>query len=151
MAKYGLQKPTKKPLPNFKYVIWFNPKTGEPTVSPIDSKRYRMYFGVSKSMQKGWFSTERGKGKLKEQKARKWLNRVLGIADEDVFITNSVLRAHSDKKAYGVMRVMWDVFRQEFNPQIVLSKHSGKGVEYHEAWHYISQLILTDAQRSQLY
>lgn len=151
LAKYGLSKPTKKPLPGFKYVIWFNPKTGEPTVSPIDSKKYRLYFGVERSMQKGWFSTEKGKGKLKEQKARKWLNRVLGIADEDVFVTNSILRSHSDKKAYGVMRVVWDAFKQQFDPQIVLSRHGGKGVEYHEAWHYISQLILTDSQRAELY
>nr|DAX15068.1 MAG TPA: hypothetical protein [Bacteriophage sp.] len=117
----------------------------------MNVKDYLKNFGLERYKQKGWYSTEKSNGKLKEQKARKWLNDKLGLTDEDIFITNSVLRTHSNEKAYGVMRVVWDYFKKEFNPQIVISKHGGKGVTYHEAWHYVSQLLLTENQRSALY
>lgn len=151
LSKYKLQKPTRAPQLGSRYVIFFSPKTGKPSIIQMNVKDYLKNFGLKRYKQKGWYSTEKDNGKLKEQKARKWLNDKLGLTDEDVFITNSVLRTHSNEKAYGVMRVVWDYFKKEFNPQIVISKHGGKGVTYHEAWHYVSQLLLTENQRSALY
>ena len=151
ISKYKLQKPTRAPQLGSRYVIFFSPKTGKPSIIQMNVKDYLKNFGLERYKQKGWYSTEKSSGKLKEQKARKWLNDKLGLTDEDVFITNSVLRTHSDQKAYGVMRVVWDYFKKEFNPQIVISKHGGKGVTYHEAWHYVSELLLTENQRSALY
>lgn len=151
LAKYGLSRPTRAPQIGSRYVIKFSPKTGQPVVTFINNKEYLQLFGMEQYSKKSWYSTEKGEGKLSESKARSWLNKKLGLSDEDIFVTNSILRTHSDEKAYGVMRVVWDTFAQEFNPQIVLSKHAGKGVTYHEAWHYISQLLLTDKQRQTIY
>ena len=108
-------------------------------------------FGRSSYKREGWYSTGKGRGKLNASKAKSWLNRKLGLSDEDVMITSAVMRTHSDDKAYGVMRVVWNKLRQEFNPQIVLSQEAGRDVTYHEAWHYVSQLLLTDQQRAVLY
>ena len=36
-------------------------------------------------------------------------------------------------------------------PQIGLSLQSGEGVEYHEAFHYVSLLLLNEAQRRAVY
>lgn len=150
LAEFNLTRPTESPLPGWKYVIWFG-KDGTPKIMPINHKAYMQYFGRSSYKREGWYSTSRGKGKLNANKARSWLNRKLGLSDEDVMITNSVMRTHSDNKAYGVMRVVWNRIRQEFNPQVVLSQEAGRDVTYHEAWHYVSQLLLTDQQRTVLY
>lgn len=151
LQQYGLEKPTKQPIPGFKYVIQFHKTTGKPMVIPLNSKEFIRLFGHDRYKKGGWFSTQKGSGKMNISKSRKWLNEKLGLAEDDVLLTNSILRTHSDQKAYGVMRVVWDVFKKEFNPQIVLSYYAGKDVTYHEAWHYVSQLLLTDNQRSVLY
>lgn len=39
----------------------------------------------------------------------------------------------------------------EFTARITLSTKGGVGVEYHEAWHYVSLLLLSPAQRDQIY
>lgn len=150
LAEFGLSKPTESPLPGWKWVIWFG-KDGTPKLLQINQKRYMQEFGRSSYKREGWYSTGRGRGKLNASKAKDWLNRKLGISDEDVMITSAVMRTHSDDKAYGVMRVVWNKLRQEFNPQIVLSQEAGRDVTYHEAWHYVSQLLLTDQQRNILY
>lgn len=150
LAEFGLSKPTESPLPGWKWVIWFG-KDGTPKLLQINQKRYMQEFGRSSYKREGWYSTGKGRGKLNASKAKSWLNRKLGLSDEDVMITSAVMRTHSDDKAYGVMRVVWNKLRQEFNPQIVLSQEAGRDVTYHEAWHYVSQLLLTDQQRTVLY
>jgi hypothetical protein len=54
-------------------------------------------------------------------------------------------------EVYGLMKVSFNRIFKEFNPQIVLSEQAGQGIEYHEAFHYVSQLILNEEQRNQVY
>lgn len=61
------------------------------------------------------------------------------------------MRAINTPSAYGLLQSVFDRIHDEFVARIVLSTKGGAGVEYHEAWHYVSLLLLTPAQRDQIY
>lgn len=131
------------------------PKQGYTYVRKADGK-YVILPNNSRVLQKmlgnkGVFSTVRGEGTLDIAAAKKWLHDTLGIDPDDVMVTNAVMRAINTPSAYGLLQSVFDRIHDEFVARIVLSTKGGAGVEYHEAWHYVSLLLLTPAQRDQIY
>lgn len=130
-----------KPQNDMTYVVYDNGQVG--FVSK-DSKIYRTFIGVP--------SQERGEGQIDYEKSKKWLNETLGIPKDNILSTRSAIKlANLPGDAYGVMEVAFDRISQEFVPMITLSKKSGKGIEYHEGYHYVSLLVLTEEQRNAVY
>jgi len=142
LAKYGLTLPDEKAPNGFVYAIGFNKETGIASVVATPK-------GRAKAL--GLFSTTRGRGKMNEEKAKAWLNEKLGIDPTDVITTKAVLRTHSDEEAYGVLRVAFDRILNEFKPTVTLRETAGRGIEYHEAWHYVSMLLLSEQERQSIY
>ena len=99
----------------------------------------------------GLHSTNRGVGRIDLQQARQWLVDTLGIDPTDVLFTNAVMKMADSDSVYGVMRVVLDRIANEFRPNIILSQQAGKGVEYHEAFHYVSMLLLDEVTRDRVY
>lgn len=131
------------PKPRWEYILKEDGTTVMlPSHNPIVAK-------LRKSS--GLYSTTKGRGKFDEQKARKWLKDKLGLDIDNVFVTGAVMRMADAPEIYGLMKVSFNRIFKEFNPQIVLSEQAGQGIEYHEAFHYVSQLILSEEQRNQVY
>lgn len=131
------------------------PKQGYTYVRKADGK-YVILPNNSRVLQKmlgnkGVFSTVRGEGILDIAAAKKWLHDTLGIDPDDVMVTNAAMRAINTPSAYGLLQSVFDRIHDEFVARIVLSTKGGAGVEYHEAWHYVSLLLLTPTQRDQIY
>lgn len=131
------------------------PKQGYTYVRKADGK-YVILPNNSRVLQKmlgnkGVFSTVKGEGTLDIAAAKKWLHDTLGIDPDDVMVTNAAMRAINTPSAYGLLQSVFDRIHDEFVARIVLSTKGGAGVEYHEAWHYVSLLLLTPAQRDQIY
>lgn len=131
------------------------PKQGYTYVRKADGK-YVILPNNSRVLQKmlgnkGVFSTVRGEGTLDIAAAKKWLHDTLGIDPDDVMVTNAAMRAINTPSAYGLLQSVFDRIHDEFVARVVLSTKGGAGVEYHEAWHYVSLLLLTPAQRDQIY
>lgn len=131
------------------------PKQGYTYVRKADGK-YVILPNNSRVLQKmlgnkGVFSTVRGEGNLDIAAAKKWLHDTLGIDPDDVMVTNAAMRAINTPSAYGLLQSVFDRIHDEFVARVVLSTKGGAGVEYHEAWHYVSLLLLTPAQRDQIY
>ena len=61
------------------------------------------------------------------------------------------MRMANAPEVYGAFQVCLDRLNGLFTPKIYLSEQSGEGVEFHEAFHYVSQLILSQKQRQSLY
>ena len=75
-------------------------------------------------------------------KAIKWLKSKLGLTDEQVIITEGVIRQFANGSAvYGVCNT----------DCINISDMAIEGVQYHEAWHRVSLLMLTPEMRQNLY
>ena len=75
-------------------------------------------------------------------KAIKWLKRTLGLTDEQITITDGVIRQFANGSAvYGVCNA----------DCINISNMAVDGVQYHEAWHRVSLLMLTPEMRKNLY
>lgn len=131
------------------------PKQGYTYVRKADGK-YVILPNNSRVLQKmlgnkGVFSTVRGEGALDIAAAKKWLHDTLGIDPDDVMVTNAAMRAINTPSAYGLLQSVFDRIHDEFVARVVLSTKGGAGVEYHEAWHYVSLLLLTPTQRNQIY
>lgn len=131
------------------------PKQGYTYVRKADGK-YVILPNNSRVLQKmlgnkGVFSTVRGEGALDIAAAKKWLHDTLGIDPDDVMVTNAAMRAINTPSAYGLLQSVFDRIHDEFVARVVLSTKGGAGVEYHEAWHYVSLLLLTPTQRDQIY
>lgn len=131
------------PKPRWEYILKEDGTTVMlPSHNPIVAK-------LKKSS--GLYSTTKGRGKFDEQKARKWLKDKLGLDIDNVLVTGAVMKMADAPEVYGLMKVSFNRIFKEFNPQIVLSEQAGQGIEYHEAFHYVSQLILDEEQRNQVY
>lgn len=131
------------PKPRWEYILKEDGTTVMlPSHNPIVAK-------LKKSS--GLYSTTKGRGKFDEQKARKWLKDKLGLDIDNVLVTGAVMKMADAPEVYGLMKVSFNRIFKEFNPQIVLSEQAGQGIEYHEAFHYVSQLILNEEQRNQVY
>ena len=80
--------------------------------------------------------------KINTDKATKWLKRTLGLTDEQVIVTDGVIRQFANGSAvYGVCNA----------DCINISNMAVEGVQYHEAWHRVSLLMLTPEMRRNLY
>ena len=140
LDKYGLQIPAnQKLLPGFAWGI-VDGKDGNKVVTMAPKK-----------FVSGVFSVVKGTGTIDENQAKQWIVNTLGIDPSNVVVTNAVMTTMNDDKIYGVMRVASNAITRELMPQIVLSREAGEGVQYHEAFHYVSLLLLNDYQRNQIY
>lgn len=99
----------------------------------------------------GVHSTVRGTGQINVEQAKQWLHDTLGIDPDDVMVTNAVMKAINAPQVYGLLQSVFDRIHDEFRARITLSTQSGEGVEYHEAWHYVSLLLLDSKTRDQIY
>lgn len=80
--------------------------------------------------------------KINTKKAVKWLKSRLGLTDEQITITDGVIREFANGSAvYGVCNA----------DCINISNMAIEGVQYHEAWHRVSLLMLTPEMRRNLY
>lgn len=96
----------------------------------------------------GIYSSEKGKGKFNKEKALKWLQDKLGLTEEkDVFTTKSLLKMMDGKEVYGVV----EPSAHTIGAIMQLSEQGGKGLEYHEAWHWVNMLLHTREQRVKMY
>ena len=114
--------------------------------------KYKVVLAPKGKVQ-GFNSTVRGKGSFNKEGALKWLEQTLGITPEntDIIVVNGIASTLSDSRVYGVMRVVADTLSGQLNPQFLFSNDAGKGIEYHEAFHYVTQLLLNKMQRAALY
>ena len=79
---------------------------------------------------------------INTEKAVKWLKSKLGLTDEQITITDGVIRQFANGSAvYGVCNA----------DCINISNMAVEGVQYHEAWHRVSLLMLTPEMRRNLY
>jgi hypothetical protein len=68
---------------------------------------------------------------------------MLGLTDDQVIITNAVLKSFTNKRVYGVTQVAADIINGEARVQFILSKNANRGVYFHEAFHYVNLLLHT--------
>lgn len=95
----------------------------------------------------GVFSEEGG-GTLNVKKARAFLNEILGLSEDKVFITNGIIASFDNREAYGCVTASSDTIAEAI---IGLSTQAGSGVEYHEAWHYVNLLLHNSITRNLIY
>lgn len=140
LAKYGLSIPTNMGL--MKGRVWgiFPGADGKMKVGQVPAKNV-----------KGVYSVVQGNRQMDYKQAKKWLMDTLGLDERQIRVTNGVMRMLSDAKVYGVMQVVNDRIRQTLGANITLSQLAGEGIEYHEAWHYVSLLMLSPTERQALY
>lgn len=143
LQKYGLEIPSNMKAP-----------VGQKWAIVPDKQKggYKVTLAPAKFVQ-GFTSTERGEGNFKRETALKWLEDTLGITPEntDILVVNAIASTLSDARVYGLMRVAADSISGQLNPQFIFSNDAGKGIEYHEAFHYVTQLLLNRQQRAALY
>lgn len=77
--------------------------------------------------------------KMDTKQAREWIENTLGITPD---ITDTVIDV-TESGANVVGRVTED--------SILLYKEAPKGTEYHEAWHRVSQLLISERNRRKIY
>lgn len=99
----------------------------------------------------GVYSTERGEGTIDTQKSKQWLRDTLGLDEDQMIVVNAIHRAASDKIAYGLTDISANAITGEIQGTIFLSKQSGLGNEYHEAFHYVNLLLHNRFTRQKIY
>lgn len=99
----------------------------------------------------GVYSTERGEGTIDIDKSKQWLRDTLGLNEDQMLVVNAIHRAASDKIAYGLTDISANVITGEIQGTIFLSKESGLGNEYHEAFHYVNLLLHNRFTRQKIY
>ena len=98
----------------------------------------------------GMYSTEdnevnRISQDLKE--AKSWLMEKLGLDTDQVMVFNGVMRSASNgPRVYGVTRLAANGLGN-----IILGQGAGKGIQYHEAWHFTNLLLLSPKERQLVY
>lgn len=101
---------------------------------------------------RGAYQTQEHAGKQDMEAARKWLREKLGIADYNIITLNAVMRSFTNKRVFGVTNAMTDLITGELTGIITLSSsEGGKGVHYHEAWHYVNLLMHSTQERRAIY
>lgn len=106
---------------------------------------------VPKNKIDGVYSVVRGQGSMNEEQTVEWIQEVLGLDKDNIRLTNNIIKTMSGKEAYGVLRVATDSINGVLHPTITLSTLSGQGIEYHEAFHYVSLLLLNKYNRERVY
>lgn len=106
---------------------------------------------AQKLAKRGLTSQVKGEGKLNVDEARQWLQDKLGIDKSDVVTSEAVFRMANAPQVYGALKVCMDRLSGDTAARIFLSEQSGQGVEFHEGFHYVSQLLINDKLREQVY
>lgn len=101
--------------------------------------------------KRGLTSQVKGEGKLNVDEARQWLQDKLGIDKSDIVTSEAVFRMANAPQVYGALKVCIDRLSSDTAARIFLSEQSGQGVEFHEGFHYVSQLLINDKLREQVY
>ena len=101
--------------------------------------------------KRGLTSQVKGEGKLNVDEARQWLQDKLGIDKLDIVTSEAVFRMANAPQVYGALKVCMDRLGGDTAARIFLSEQSGQGVEFHEGFHYVSQLLINDKLREQVY
>lgn len=101
--------------------------------------------------KRGLTSQVKGEGKLNVNEAKQWLQDKLGIDKSDVVTSEAVFRMANAPQVYGALKVCMDRLSGDTAARIFLSEQSGQGVEFHEGFHYVSQLLINDKLREQVY
>lgn len=101
--------------------------------------------------KRGLTSQVKGEGKLNVDEARQWLQDKLGIDKSDIVTSEAVFRMANAPQVYGALKVCIDRLTGDAAARIFLSEQSGQGVEFHEGFHYVSQLLINDKLREQVY
>lgn len=96
------------------------------------------------------YSKHKSGGRVNVSRTKKWIREKLGISEHDV-ITDAILFETSDETVYGVTRVACDILNRATVQIGINSSAAGRGVGYHEAWHYVNLLIHTKQQRAKIY
>ena len=99
----------------------------------------------------GVYSQKRGKGKIDIPSAKTWLQTALGLSDDQVLVTNGVMRGLHNEKVYALTNIACSQIVDSVYGFITLSKKGGIGLEYHEAWHYVNLLLHNRTMRSKIY
>ena len=106
---------------------------------------------AQKLAKRGLTSQVKGEGKLNVDEARQWLQDKLGIDKSDIVTSEAVFRMANAPQVYGALKVCMDRLSSDIAARIFLSEQSGQGVEFHEGFHYVSQLLINDKLREQVY
>lgn len=106
---------------------------------------------AQKLAKRGLTSQVKGEGKLNVDEARQWLQDKLGIDKSDIVTSEAVFRMANAPQVYGALKVCTDRLSSDTAARIFLSEQSGQGVEFHEGFHYVSQLLINDKLREQVY
>ena len=106
---------------------------------------------AQKLAKRGLTSQVKGGGKLNVDEARQWLQDKLGIDKSDIVTSEAVFRMANAPQVYGALKVCMDRLSGDIAARIFLSEQSGQGVEFHEGFHYVSQLLINDKLREQVY
>ena len=106
---------------------------------------------AQKLAKMGLTSQVKGEGKLNVDEARQWLQDKLGIDKSDIVTSEAVFRMANAPQVYGALKVCMDRLSSDTAARIFLSEQSGQGVEFHEGFHYVSQLLINDKLREQVY
>lgn len=106
---------------------------------------------AQKLAKRGLTSQVKGEGKLNVDEARQWLQDKLGIDKSDIVTSETVFRMANAPQVYGALKVCMDRLSSDTAARIFLSEQSGQGVEFHEGFHYVSQLLINDKLREQVY
>lgn len=144
----------------------FNSAKGVYQVSVTKSKQVQVVYlpltrggGISlkKSIQSqqlfsGVFSTRKAVDKaLNAKLAKQWLQKYLGINEDQIVISNFALNSMSSEPAYGAMQLSMNRIKGILVPFITLSTQGEYGLEYHEAFHFVNLLIHDRKTRMQVY
>lgn len=106
---------------------------------------------AQKLAKRGLTSQVKGEGKLNVDEARQWLQDKLGIDKSDIVTSEAVFRMANAPQVYGALKVCMDRLSCDTAARLFLSEQSGQGVEFHEGFHYVSQLLINDKLREQVY
>lgn len=99
----------------------------------------------------GVFSTQKQHGKFNEAETRQWIAKILGIPEENSIVVSAMRRACDGSEAFGLTQVCVNSLTNEVIPIFMFSKRAGKGIGYHEAWHYVNLLLNNPATRQKIY
>lgn len=109
----------------------------------IDSKEFNEFFGFDDGPTKLVSRQQARRQKIiNTAKARKWLRKALGLSDEQIVVFDGILKQFANGDVvYGQARI----------DGITLSSFAESGVEYHEAFHRVSLLLLSPDMRKKMY
>lgn len=98
----------------------------------------------------GVASKYKSPGKFNEKRTKEWIKRTLGLRDDQSLVVEGVIKSCSDGDVYGLTQLCCDMLDRPF-VGFTFSEQAGRGIGYHEAWHYVNLLLHNEAERLQIY